>query len=227
MALLLLLGQFCTVRAFRTAPVGAVAPFQYAELIWAALIGYAFWSEVPAANVWIGAVDRRRQRPLRHLARTQASRGRSGKPRRSGSGTGAPPRDSQSDREEQRYEPEGAAVSRHRPEHAQALGRRSTLLAAPSTIGLPQAQYFTTQASTAVWALLPASSSSARCVACLALTVAARTATARSCRAPGFVLIAATLVSLLHVDHRRQSATSNRTSSPANCSILRGMDCTP
>jgi drug/metabolite transporter (DMT)-like permease len=55
MALLLLLGQFCTVRAFRTAPVGAVAPFQYAELIWAALIGYAFWSEVPAANVWIGA----------------------------------------------------------------------------------------------------------------------------------------------------------------------------
>jgi drug/metabolite transporter (DMT)-like permease len=55
MALLLLLGQFCTVRAFRTAPVGAVAPFQYAELIWAALIGYAFWSEMPAANVWLGA----------------------------------------------------------------------------------------------------------------------------------------------------------------------------
>jgi drug/metabolite transporter (DMT)-like permease len=56
MAVLLLLGQFCTVRAFRTAPVGAVAPFQYVELIWAALIGYTFWSEVPAANVWIGAV---------------------------------------------------------------------------------------------------------------------------------------------------------------------------
>jgi drug/metabolite transporter (DMT)-like permease len=55
MALLLLLGQFCTVRAFRTAPLGAVAPFQYAELIWAALIGYAFWAEVPAANVWTGA----------------------------------------------------------------------------------------------------------------------------------------------------------------------------
>jgi drug/metabolite transporter (DMT)-like permease len=55
MAVLLLLGQFCTVRAFRSAPVGAVAPFQYAELIWAALIGYVFWSEVPAVNVWIGA----------------------------------------------------------------------------------------------------------------------------------------------------------------------------
>jgi drug/metabolite transporter (DMT)-like permease len=55
MATLLLIGQFCTVRAFRTAPVGAVAPFQYAELIWAALIGYVFWSEMPASNVWLGA----------------------------------------------------------------------------------------------------------------------------------------------------------------------------
>jgi drug/metabolite transporter (DMT)-like permease len=44
------------VKAFRTAPVGAVAPFQYVELLWAALIGFAFWQEVPAANVWIGAV---------------------------------------------------------------------------------------------------------------------------------------------------------------------------
>lgn len=55
MATLLLIGQYCTVRAFRTAPVGAVAPFQYAELIWAALIGYVFWSEMPASNVWLGA----------------------------------------------------------------------------------------------------------------------------------------------------------------------------
>ena len=44
------------VRAFRTAPVGAVAPFQYGELIWAAAIGYIFWHEVPPANVWYGAV---------------------------------------------------------------------------------------------------------------------------------------------------------------------------
>ncbi|HEX2112774.1 MAG TPA: DMT family transporter [Alphaproteobacteria bacterium] len=55
MAALLLIGQFCTVRAFRTAPVGAVAPFQYVELIWAAAIGYVFWQEVPPANVWFGA----------------------------------------------------------------------------------------------------------------------------------------------------------------------------
>jgi drug/metabolite transporter (DMT)-like permease len=55
MAALLLIGQFCTVRAFRTAPVGVVAPFQYVELIWAALIGYVFWSEMPPSNVWFGA----------------------------------------------------------------------------------------------------------------------------------------------------------------------------
>jgi drug/metabolite transporter (DMT)-like permease len=55
MGMLLLLGQFCTVKAFRTAPVGAVAPFQYVELIWAAAIGYLFWREAPSANVWIGA----------------------------------------------------------------------------------------------------------------------------------------------------------------------------
>jgi drug/metabolite transporter (DMT)-like permease len=55
MGALLLIGQYCTVRAFRTAPVGAVAPFQYVELIWAAVIGYIFWSEVPPSNVWFGA----------------------------------------------------------------------------------------------------------------------------------------------------------------------------
>jgi drug/metabolite transporter (DMT)-like permease len=55
MAGLLVLGQYCTVRAFRTAPVGAVAPFQYVELVWATLIGFLFWSELPGTHVWIGA----------------------------------------------------------------------------------------------------------------------------------------------------------------------------
>jgi len=55
MALLLLLGQYCTVRAFRTAPVGAVAPFQYVELVWATLVGFLFWQELPGAHVWLGA----------------------------------------------------------------------------------------------------------------------------------------------------------------------------
>ncbi len=55
MAVLLIAGQFLAFRAFRLAPVGAVAPFQYTELIWAALFGWVFWDELPPANVWTGA----------------------------------------------------------------------------------------------------------------------------------------------------------------------------
>ncbi|MGQ0663380.1 MAG: DMT family transporter [Pseudomonadota bacterium] len=55
MAVALVLGQVFTVKALRVAAVGLVAPFQYTELIWAALLGFAFWGEVPEANVWVGA----------------------------------------------------------------------------------------------------------------------------------------------------------------------------
>lgn len=54
-AALLLLGQRMTFRALRLAPVGAVAPFHYTELLWAALFGWLFWREWPAAHVWWGA----------------------------------------------------------------------------------------------------------------------------------------------------------------------------
>jgi drug/metabolite transporter (DMT)-like permease len=49
-------GQFLTFRAFRLAPVGAVAPFHYTELVWATLIGWLFWNEWPPAYVWYGAM---------------------------------------------------------------------------------------------------------------------------------------------------------------------------
>jgi drug/metabolite transporter (DMT)-like permease len=55
MAVLGLLGQRFTFRAFRLAPVGAVAPFHYTELVWAAIFGWMFWREWPEANVWWGA----------------------------------------------------------------------------------------------------------------------------------------------------------------------------
>ena len=54
-AVLLLLGQRMTFRALRLAPVGAVAPFHYTELLWAALFGWLFWQEWPATRVWWGA----------------------------------------------------------------------------------------------------------------------------------------------------------------------------
>lgn len=55
MAVFVLVGQRFTFKAFRLAPVGAVAPFHYTELVWAALFGWLFWREWPEDNVWWGA----------------------------------------------------------------------------------------------------------------------------------------------------------------------------
>jgi len=55
MSVLVILGQFLSYRAFRLAPVGAIAPFNYTELVWAAIIGWVIWSEWPTDNVWYGA----------------------------------------------------------------------------------------------------------------------------------------------------------------------------
>lgn len=56
MAVLVLLGQRCTFRALRLAPVGVVAPFHYSELLWAACFGWVFWQEWPGPHVWWGAL---------------------------------------------------------------------------------------------------------------------------------------------------------------------------
>jgi drug/metabolite transporter (DMT)-like permease len=55
MAVTLAGGQILMIRAFRAAPVAVVAPFEYTELLWAALIGYIVWNEMPAPHVWTGA----------------------------------------------------------------------------------------------------------------------------------------------------------------------------
>ena len=55
MAVTLAVGQVFTIKAFRAAPVGVVAPFQYTELLCAAVIGYLVWNEMPDAHVWTGA----------------------------------------------------------------------------------------------------------------------------------------------------------------------------
>lgn len=56
MAVLVLLGQRCTFRALRLAPVGVVAPFHYSELLFAALFGWVYWQEWPGPHVWWGAL---------------------------------------------------------------------------------------------------------------------------------------------------------------------------
>ncbi len=55
MAVTLVVGQVFTIRAFRSASVGVVAPFEYTELVWASIIGYVVWKETPAPHVWAGA----------------------------------------------------------------------------------------------------------------------------------------------------------------------------
>ncbi len=55
MAALAVAGHFFLTKAFQTAPVGLLAPFEYTALVWAALLGYFIWSDTPSNNVLIGA----------------------------------------------------------------------------------------------------------------------------------------------------------------------------
>ena len=55
MAGLALTGQVFLTRAFKAAPVSVIAPFEYSALVWAALIGFLVWGDVPADHVLLGA----------------------------------------------------------------------------------------------------------------------------------------------------------------------------
>lgn len=56
------MGVFATIahlaiaQAFRLAQVAIVGPFEYSTLLWATIIGYIVWQEVPGSNVWYGSV---------------------------------------------------------------------------------------------------------------------------------------------------------------------------
>lgn len=47
--------QLAMTQAFRQAPVSVVAPFDYTAIIWATLLGYWFWDDLPGAWTWAGA----------------------------------------------------------------------------------------------------------------------------------------------------------------------------
>jgi len=49
------LAQMAMTQAFRLAPVALVAPFDYASLVFAILLGYLIWGDVPDAFLLIGA----------------------------------------------------------------------------------------------------------------------------------------------------------------------------
>jgi len=48
------IGQFALFEGMRKAPVSVLAPFEYTSLIWAFLLGYLIWRDVPAHNVFAG-----------------------------------------------------------------------------------------------------------------------------------------------------------------------------
>ena len=49
------LGFFCHAQAYRLATIPVLAPFEYTSLIWAGLLGYLIWNEVPSPLTLLGA----------------------------------------------------------------------------------------------------------------------------------------------------------------------------
>jgi drug/metabolite transporter (DMT)-like permease len=54
-AVLLLIGYQCVIMALRTGDISAVAPFRYSALLWAMLLGYVVFGDVPDAMMVLGA----------------------------------------------------------------------------------------------------------------------------------------------------------------------------
>lgn len=49
------LANFCMIQAFRLAPASTVAPFEYGSILWAILLGFLVWGDVPSPEVLGGA----------------------------------------------------------------------------------------------------------------------------------------------------------------------------
>jgi drug/metabolite transporter (DMT)-like permease len=54
-AVLLLIGYQCVIMALRTGDISAVAPFRYSALLWAMLLGYLVFGDVPDTMMVLGA----------------------------------------------------------------------------------------------------------------------------------------------------------------------------
>ncbi len=54
-ALIALVAHYLFTAAFARAEVSVLAPFEYTSLLWATIIGYLVWQDIPSTEVWIGA----------------------------------------------------------------------------------------------------------------------------------------------------------------------------
>jgi drug/metabolite transporter (DMT)-like permease len=48
-------GQYWWTRALHLAPASAVAPFFYLSLVWASILGFAIWGDLPTISLVIGS----------------------------------------------------------------------------------------------------------------------------------------------------------------------------
>lgn len=48
-------GHLFLIKAFRLAPASVIAPFAYTSLIWATILGFAIWQDVPELSTIVGA----------------------------------------------------------------------------------------------------------------------------------------------------------------------------
>ena len=51
-----MVAHYAIAASFKRAEVSLITPFEYTALIWAAILGYLIWDEIPEVRVWIGAV---------------------------------------------------------------------------------------------------------------------------------------------------------------------------
>ncbi|WEZ84559.1 DMT family transporter [Rhizobium sp. 32-5/1] len=49
------IAQYALFEGMRRAPVSVLAPFEYSSLVWAFLLGFAIWGDIPGAQVFAGA----------------------------------------------------------------------------------------------------------------------------------------------------------------------------
>jgi drug/metabolite transporter (DMT)-like permease len=48
-------GQYWWTRALSMAPPSAVGPFYYFNLVWAVILGYVFWGDIPTLTLLLGS----------------------------------------------------------------------------------------------------------------------------------------------------------------------------
>jgi len=53
-SVLLSTGYYASIAAMRHAELSVVAPFRYVGLLWAVLLGWVFWGDIPNALAWVG-----------------------------------------------------------------------------------------------------------------------------------------------------------------------------